>query len=335
MAKEPEIPDQSNQMPIIAGEPREWSVSKLPRGAQQRFIQAAISMLGGVLEGGADLRSKGGVNVVGYSNVQYKPGVVESYLSSASDNPIRLHFAMEESVKVKRRLSMIDECVERLDKNTNVEDTPSDDGAIEPEWMDQFKYYSDFISSKKAKAAFSEVLSREIMKPGQFSKKALRYLFEMDRNVAEEFSRIYSEYGLGNFLFIPDNKKKEFFNSLFSLKSENLIDSISDSIYVRFFPMDGTRIIDVRLKDYALMFYIFDHEKRPDFNIDCIGLTHTGSEISKLIDRSDPDLQLRLLKNVYPHITIPSRRIAIHRNTGSELDHESEAVEVILDFGVK
>lgn len=94
------------------------------------------------------------------------------------------------------------------------------DAAIDEDWMNQFTRYAEDASSEQLQQIWGRVLAGEVRKPGSFSRQALRFIAELDRETAED-CELLGKHVVGDWV-LKDEKWNEGERFLISIELQRL-----------------------------------------------------------------------------------------------------------------
>lgn len=132
--------------------------------------------------------------------------LAKAVAAKAVTDPLILDRATErflgESV---RKQSNIESITRLAIEDLRNEPESSDELIIEVDnnWVNKFSRFAEDVSSNEAQLLWGRVLSGEIKSPGSFSLRTLRFLSELDKNVADTFIEVTKHSLYGNCIFAP------------------------------------------------------------------------------------------------------------------------------------
>lgn len=108
-------------------------------------------------------------------------------------------------------------------------DQTSQDTRLDDDWLNYFERYAEQASSERMRDLWARVLAGEIRKPRSFSLVTLRFMSELDKDIAEIFERETEHRMTEGFILKPDNAKlvgKKLLNLSF-LEEVGLLHNVS------------------------------------------------------------------------------------------------------------
>ena len=100
-----------------------------------------------------------------------------------------------------------DKTIEYLSEDDTTDETDSGNIELEEDWLNQFEQYSEKASTERMQDLWARVLAGEIRKPRSFSLVTLRFLSELDKEIAELFERETKHRIKGGFILKPNEKE--------------------------------------------------------------------------------------------------------------------------------
>lgn len=190
--------------------------------------------------------------------------------------------------KLKNKAAVVSLALEHLSTGpTEIADSGAD--SVAEDWSNNLEGYAERASTKEAREMWAEVLAREIQKPGSFSKATLRFLSEMDREVANLFIKHTARRIGDSAIPKPTNLNPTDVYELGILEENGLIRDVNSTILV----------LNLSYKDGHWYFYANGYglriksPRRP--NIPVISFTRVGVDILNILDEHDPEVGPRFV----------------------------------------
>ena len=118
---------------------------------------------------------------------------------------------------------------------TGAGEEPDDDQDVNPDWLNYFGGYAEKASTETARDLWAKILAGEIRRPGTFSLMTLRFLAEVDQEIATAFEEVGRLRFGGQYILKPDRGtyQGEILDRYRLLEQAGLLDQIypSDGIH--------------------------------------------------------------------------------------------------------
>lgn len=189
--------------------------------------------------------------------------------------------------KEKNKLRVAEEAIKCLSEEDGKGTSETNDGAsVDLDWLHSFERFAEDASSENMQALWGRVLAGEISAPGRFTKSTLRFLYELDVHIAQDFeqarphivnSRIYQhdkEFPLALALRLEAA-------GIITGAGTELISSLTFSNYGH---------TTVSSANEAIILF---GEQGKTVDIKVLPLTRVGQELSELLPNLDSDAKLR------------------------------------------
>ena len=150
--------------------------------------------------------------------------------------------------------------------------------------MNTFERFAEEASTERLQDMWARVLAGEIRRPQSFSLQTLRFVAELDQEIAELFEKHAS--GVLNADFIPDPPTEgNEFTELIRLQEFGLVSGAGGMLSktVKLHPGPAA----VRYKSHSVLLFI---NKDVKLEIKCVLLTRVGRQIYKIIEPA-PDIE--------------------------------------------
>jgi hypothetical protein len=168
----------------------------------------------------------------------------------------------------------------------------------EEDWLNVFERYAENASSEKLRDLWGRVLAKEIRSPKSFSLRTMRFVSELDVNIAQTFQNYAKSIIDGNFIFKPSELQGELFNDLLRLEDAGLITGVQGNIG-KLFRSEAQEEAALLLK-YFSTGIIVRFDQPINLNLPQILLTNIGQEVLKIIDSADDEGEARRFAEAFP-----------------------------------
>ncbi len=98
--------------------------------------------------------------------------------------------------------------IKHLSNNQSNEKRSSGNDNLEEDWLNYFEQYAEKATSEKMRDLWARVLAGEIRKPQSFSLATLRFLSELDQEIAKVFERETMHRMQNGFILMPEDQEK-------------------------------------------------------------------------------------------------------------------------------
>lgn len=171
----------------------------------------------------------------------------------------------------------------------------------DPDWMNVFGRYAEDATSDRLQTLWARVLSGQIRRPGRFSLSTLRFLSEIEMDIAKLLETIEGEIVLNSFMLISAKQRLPF-NTFVELNHAGLLSEFVGSGLGRSFEADedGDLLVggDEPTEESLGLYVRGDPGQK--FRMDVIGLTKIGRQVSVLLPRTTtPEEKLERLGKVF------------------------------------
>ena len=169
----------------------------------------------------------------------------------------------------------------------------SDPEEVDPDWLNYFGGHAEKASSERIRDLWARVLAGEIRRPGSFSLTTLRFLAELDQQMASWFEAAVKFRFQGSCILRPDEVSGKLPDRLGFLQEVGLIQHLhpASGIERRFEP-GSNGSVDIFEGDLCLSF-------RPNsvygVALPVIAITRIGQEIARILPPVD---QMAVLRRV-------------------------------------
>lgn len=176
---------------------------------------------------------------------------------------------------------------------------PSDD------WLNLFERYAEDVSDTELQLLWAKVLSGEVRKPGAWSKKSLRFLAELDQNVAKRFEGFAARRVGDMILRGKEWSAAKLFGEALTLETEGLVNLGAGQLIRRMELGPPIGVVQFGAHQMAVFFAI-EGEGTITIEIPAVILTPLGMEIARLLPPHD---EVATLKSWAPELGALSPRI--------------------------
>ena len=260
--------------------------------AIDRVIGACIDVPAAKMEALANrIRNQGRLESTTYDAAVERVGAA---IGSNAD-ALRLvdEVAVSQIQAIANKKHVVNRAVEYLASPSS--DTPpepeSDVAELDPDWINYFSGYAEMANSEKVRDLWARVLAGEIRGPGSFSRATLRFLAELDQQMASCFQQDAEFRYQGNFILRPNNLSGERLERLTFLEEVGLIQHVPPvGGMVRKIEPGSSEMIGIFEEDLCLQI----QTARP-VEVKVIPITRIGQEISRILPPVDPMVVLRQL----------------------------------------
>ena len=153
---------------------------------------------------------------------------------------------------------------------------------VDEEWLNTFERYAEDASSERLQDLWARVLAGEIRKPGAFSLQTLRFVAELDANIAAGFERWTSSVMFGDVIPFPPREGPSFVE-LISLEEWGLV-SGSTTLLNRTLSARRPGVISFPYRTHRVVVQV---QAQQDFQFSAVTLTRVGREIYSLVHVQD------------------------------------------------
>ena len=167
----------------------------------------------------------------------------------------------------------------------------------EEDWLNVFERYAENASSEKLRDLWGRVLAKEIRSPKSFSLRTMRFVSELDVDIAQTFQKYAKSVIDGSFMLKQPNLEGELFNDLLRLEDAGLITGVQGNIAKIFKSQSQQAAVLLKYFNKGI-FVRFDEQV--SLNLPQILLTNVGREVLKIIDTVDDEGEARRFAEAFP-----------------------------------
>jgi hypothetical protein len=150
---------------------------------------------------------------------------------------------------------------------------------ISEDWMNFFEDYAENASTEDLQDLWAKVLSREVRKPKSFSLSTIRFIGELDAEIAEKFERAIKYMLPDGFIIKPEDLQNEDLLNLTFLEEVGLLQEVNGSLARTLSAQsDGNRYLKINQ-------VLLQAESKKDVKIPLIRVTRVGREISTILPK--------------------------------------------------
>lgn len=199
------------------------------------------------------------------------------------------HFADDLSRKQINKEAIVLHAIEDMREHPGEDTAESDEQPLDDDWLNLFGNHAENASSDHLRRMWGKVLAGEIRKPGSFSLSTLRFISEIDREIATKFQEAVQHRFMGGFIARNDDIKGSQLIDLVFLEEIGLLQQVA-----------GIGGLQISHKFDESGQYLFRHGKllliatglaNQDISIPVIKITRTGREIATILPLA-PDLEV-------------------------------------------
>lgn len=226
------------------------------------------------------------------------PELVQATLQTLLPSHLRKHANKERVVEA---------AAEELGQQAEAGEPPNGTAEVEEDWLNSFERFAEDASSERLQRLWGRVLAGEIKRKGSFSKRTLRFIAELDQDMAQLTE------GLANRLiadFIPageEYQSGELFTNLLEAQQAGLVEGVGGlgfSKELRF----GTQPHLIGHRAFGLLLYGTPGASL-SFGVSA-ALTSTGRQVFSLLPSSNEVGRLQKLAEALPKDGVLSIRLA-------------------------
>lgn len=220
--------------------------------AKSRTVAAIDRLIGGLIDvpaayvdgKAARVRAKSEVEVM-LIREEGKAAIAGLYNDPDLGARVANRIVREETRKQLNREAIAEKTIEHLKGSDEPEPA---DGDIDEDWLNVFEAEAEKASGDRLRDLWARVLSGEIRKPGSFSLATLRFLAELDGEIAQTFDKYVSDRISDRELVQPKDRSGVVLQELAFLETVGLLlgalDDIGKTIPVNedglaFYPMEN------------------------------------------------------------------------------------------------
>ena len=199
---------------------------------------------------------------------------------------------------------------------------------FEEDWLNYFEQYAEKASSERMQDLWARVLAGEIRKPRSFSLVTLRFLAELDKEIATKFEE-KTKYRFGDgFILNPDSAqmKGEFFLDFTFLEEVGLLQDVTTGLRQTKAPNDG--VVVWREGDFLL-----EVETEKEIHLNTIRITRIGREITNILPPTNKvSVPEQIAKKIEDKIKCSEiYQIVRDNNDGTSLLHKVKTIKAKVD----
>ena len=191
------------------------------------------------------------------------------------------------------KLEVAERAIEYLSEEESYEEPPSEKAELEEDWLNCFEQYAERASSERMRDLWARVLAGEIRKPQSFSLVTLRFLSELDKDIASLFERETKYWIRDGFILKPEKMENQRLLDLIFLEEVGLLQEVNGHLQETKTPDDkgavywreGNLILTVGTKT--------------EIKLPLIRITRIGREITGILP---PRNYVEVLENVEKRI---------------------------------
>lgn len=282
----------SDEKPVAGVPEISFEASLTESGVKGSVRSRALTALDRLLGSGLDVIS---IRIEGWNNeAAARAAVREMLIKKEGDLAVKKmealqgvgekildKFVSDEVRRQANQQAVAREAVEELKTLPPPHESEDDSGDIDDDWLNLFSANAGNATSERLRAVWGRVLAGEIRRPGSFSLSTLRFLSELDREIAESFERnVKARLGIGC-IPKPRDMKNDRLLDLTFLEEVGLLQDVNgilgsdlhvnDDGYVNYFLNE------------AIPGAIFLRMKLTSSRLQLIRITRVGREIASIL----------------------------------------------------
>lgn len=259
--------------------------------AKSRFVSAVDRLLGSV----ADIPSSYFEGIA--ERIRLKNSHVIKQLIDAEENRdqllvevIAMSAHQKEADSLRNKRAVVEIALEHLESEAD-----SSAAEIEEEWLNSFEKYSSFATTNRLRDIWGRVLAGEVHTPGNFSLMTLRFISELDSQVAAVFEKATQIRSNEGALLSPKELSGQLFSDLNLLQEVGLLQHVGGFAHTKVtcLPDGFFYLIEV---DFALR--VKTSSPQSELQLPIIFITRVGKEICSILPTRD---EIAYLKEVAFH----------------------------------
>lgn len=205
-------------------------------------------------------------------------------------------------VSNKRNIARL--AIEHLSKEKIHEEVDTEEINIEDDWLNYFEQYAEKASSERMQDLWARVLAGEIRKPQSFSLVTLRFLAELDKEIATLFEEV-TEHRLKDGVILKPGSEQLKGEVLFRysfLEEVGLLQDVTTGLLRPLTPQEG--VVNLREGNVLLRAGI-----ESEIKLDIIRITRIGREITNILPPTD---KISVLEQIAEKIEDKVKWLEIH-----------------------
>ena len=212
--------------------------------------------------------------------------------------------------------------IEHLSKEDLPEEGDSEDISVDEDWLNYFEQYAEKASTERMQDLWARVLAGEIRKPQSFSLATLRFLAEIDKEMASLFEKVAKHRLEKGFILKPGNEELKGQNllNLTFLEEVGLLQNISLGLNLDGPANDGI----VFFKEGG---FVLRTGSKENIALGVIRITRIGREIAKILPSTD---KISVLENIEKMISDKVKFSEIHKIDEEYVDRFSSHLIKII-----
>ena len=199
---------------------------------------------------------------------------------------------------------------------------------LEEDWLDYFEQYAEKASSERMQDLWARVLAGEIRKPRSFSLVTLRFMAELDKEMATKFEE-KTKYRFGDgFILNPgsDQMKGASLLDFTFLEEVGLLQDVTTGLRQTKTPNDGVVV-------WREGGFLLKVETEKEISLGTIRITRIGREITSILP---PTNRVSVLEQIAKKVEDKIKCSEIHQivrdnNDGTVLLHKVKTIKSKVD----
>ena len=218
--------------------------------------------------------------------------------------------------KTANKRKITERAIEYLKDDAAPPEEPEETTELEDDWLNCFEDYAEKASSERLQTLWARVLAGEIRKPKSFSIATLRFLAELDQDMATIFERETKHRIKSGYILKPEKLEGQRLLDLTFLEEVGLLQEISIGMELSLEP-NAAGVVIIREGRYVLL--LKSHSK---IKYSVIRITRIGREITRILPEKNP---IEVLERIGNRLLSQCKCATIERvvgQSGGKIFHE-------------
>jgi hypothetical protein len=254
--------------------------------AFDRLLGSLIDVPTSKLEGVAERIRAKNVKRLNSINVNTSPDVIDAViLDGVTEQQLR---------QITNTKIITDKTIDELRSTESHPEVDVENVKISEEWISTFDRFSKDTTSERLRDIWSRVLTGEILKPGKFSLSTLRFISELDSEIATLFQRYRENILQDSYIIKPQKLEGNLYDELRFLEEAGLLQEVGGF---------GQSNISRQTDGYCYFFEgdfvlkMLPNSGSENINIPVIFVTRVGRQVASILPRGDAKALLTSLAN--------------------------------------
>lgn len=266
--------------------------------AQSRALSAFDRLLGGALdvpaawlEGKANDIRQAAENRAKLSKTRAKSAakqIEKNSISSDANSMQLMSVASANTIRKQHNIEMV--ALEAYNQLQDQRDADSEDindqnerQSLDDDWLNMFQRFAEDASSERLRRLWGRILAGEIRKPKNFSLTTLRFISELDQDIAILFESIASKRGEDGIIVKPSNLHGVVLKDFLFLEELGLLSGVDGNI-IRKWNITDSGSARLQIGSYVL---VIEGQPNSVVKVEVINLTRTGREVAAILPPPD------------------------------------------------